>query len=82
MHLLDYDLIGYHASNLVKMDIMLNGEVVDALSIIVHKEFAYSRGKAITEKLRKLIPRQQFEVPIQAAIGNKILSRTNIKSIT
>ena len=78
---LDYDLIGYRASNLVKMDIMLNGEVVDALSIIVHKEFAYNRGKAITEKLRKLIPRQQFEVPIQAAIGNKILSRTNIKAL-
>ena len=78
---LDYDLIGYRESKLVKMDIMLNGEVVDALSIIVHKDFAYNRGKAITEKLRTLIPRQQFEVPIQAAIGNKILSRTNIKAL-
>lgn len=78
---LDYELIGYRESNLVKMDIMLNGEVVDAFSMIVHKEFAYNRGRDIVEKLRTLIPRQLFEVPIQAAVGNKILARTNIKAL-
>lgn len=78
---LDYDLIGYKESKLVKMDILLNSEKVDALSFIVHKDFAYDRGKAIVEKLKKIIPRQQFEVPIQAAIGQKIVSRTNIKSM-
>lgn len=78
---LDYELIGYRTSNLVKMDILLNSEKVDALSFIVHKEFAYERGKAIVDKLRKLIPRQQFEVPIQSAIGAKIVSRTDIKAL-
>lgn len=77
----DYELIGYKESRLVKMDILLNNEKVDALSIIVHREFAYERGKIIVDKLKTLIPRQQFEVPIQAAIGNKIVSRTNIKSM-
>ncbi|NEW62397.1 elongation factor 4 [Granulicatella sp. zg-ZJ] len=78
---LDYDMIGYRASNLVKMDILLNGDVIDAFSVIVHKEFAQNRGRASVEKLRTLIPRQLFEVPIQAAIGNKILARTNIKAL-
>ncbi|MEG0255432.1 MAG: translation elongation factor 4 [Vagococcus sp.] len=78
---LDYELIGYRPSKLVKMDILLNAENVDALSFIVHKEFAYERGKAIVDKLRKLIPRQQFEVPIQAAIGTKIVARTDIKAL-
>jgi GTP-binding protein LepA len=78
---LDYDLIGYKQSNLVKMDILLNAEIIDALSIIVHRDFAYNRGSVITSKLKKLIPQQQFEIPIQAAINNKIIARTNIKSL-
>ena len=77
----DYEIIGYKSSNLVKMDILLNGEVVDALSIIVHKDFAYKRGKAVVEQLRKLIPRQQFEVPIQACIGNKAIARADVKAV-
>ena len=78
---LDYELIGYRKSDLVKMDILLNGEMIDALSIIVHREFAYSRGQKITSKLKELLPKQQFEIPVQAAIGNKIIARTNIKSL-
>lgn len=77
----DYDFIGNRTSQLVKMDILLNGDPVDALSIIVHKDFAYERGKKVTEKLKTLIPRQQFEIPIQAAINNKIIARSDIKAM-
>ena len=77
----DYELIGYKASNLVKMDILINGESVDALSTITHKDFAYQRGKAVVENLRKLIPRQLFEVPIQAVIGTKVIARSDIKAM-
>ncbi len=77
----DYEMIGYQKSDLVKMDILLNGDLVDAFSMIVHRDFAYNRGKAIVESLRKLIPRQQFEIPIQAVIGTKAIARADIKAV-
>lgn len=78
---LDYEFIGNRASNLVKMDILLNSEPIDALSLIVHRDFAHERGKQIVRKLKDLIPRQQFEVPVQAALGNQIVARSNIKAV-
>ncbi len=77
----DYELCGYKASNLVKMDILINGEIVDALSVIVHKDFAYNRGKQIVENLKEIIPRQLFQVPIQASVGTKVIARENISAM-
>jgi GTP-binding protein LepA len=78
---LDYELSGYKKSNLTKMDILLNGEPVDALAIIVHTDFAYDRGSKMCIKLKELIPRQLFEIPVQAALGSKVIARTNIKAM-
>ncbi len=78
---LDYELIGFESSDLIRLDILLNGEVCDALSLIVHKDKAYQRGRAIVEKLKKVIPRQMFEVPIQASIGNKIIARETVSAL-
>ena len=77
----DYEICGYKESNLVKMNILLNGEIVDALSIIVHKDFAYQIGRAIVEKLKDVIPRQLFQIPIQASIGSKVIARENISAM-
>ena len=78
---LDYELCGYKESNLVKMNILLNGDIVDALSLIVHKDFAYPRGRAIVEKLKTVIPRQLFQIPIQAQVGSKVIARENISAM-
>ena len=77
----DYELCGYKESSLVKMDILLNGEIVDALSVIIHKDFAYQKGRAIVKKLRELIPRQMFQIPIQASISSKVIARENISAL-
>lgn len=78
---LDYEIKGYKPSDLVKLDIMLNNEVCDALSIIVHRDKAYARGRSIAEKLKEVIPRQMFEIPIQAAVGSKIIARETVKAL-
>ncbi|MGI5887405.1 MAG: elongation factor 4, partial [Syntrophomonadaceae bacterium] len=78
---LDYELIGYETADLVKLDIMLNGEIVDALSMIVHSDRAYYRARNVTDKLRRIIPRQMYEVAIQASIGSKIIARETIKAM-
>ncbi|MCL2375208.1 MAG: translation elongation factor 4 [Firmicutes bacterium] len=78
---LDYEIIGYKASDLVKLDILLNNDICDALSIIVHREKAYQRGRAVAEKLKEVIPRQMFEIPIQASIGHKVIARETVKAL-
>ena len=77
----DYEIIDNKPSDLVKMDILLNGEIIDALSVIVHKDFAYDRGRTITTNLKKIIPRQMFEVPVQASIGSKVIARETVKAM-
>ena len=77
----DYELKGYQRSELVKLDFLLNGDMCDALSTIVHKDRAYTKGRAVAEKLKEVIPRQQFEIPMQAAIGGKIIARETVKAV-
>ena len=77
----DYELCGYKQSDLIKRDILINGEIVDALSVIVHKDFAYDRGKKIVENLKEIIPRQLFQVPLQASVGSKVIARENISAM-
>ena len=77
----DYEIAGYRQSSLVKLDIMLNGEICDALSLIVHKDKAYARGRSIAEKLKEVIPRQMFEIPIQASVGSKVIARETVKAM-
>ena len=78
---LDYEILGYEKSDLVKLDMLLNGDVCDALSIIVHKDKAYARGRQIAERLKEVIPRQMFEIPVQAAIGGKVIARETVKAL-
>jgi GTP-binding protein LepA len=78
---MDYELLGYQADELVKVDILVNGDALDALSIIVHKEKSYARGRSLAEKLKEFVPRQQYEVAIQAAIGGKIIARETVKAL-
>jgi GTP-binding protein LepA len=78
---MDYEELGYRPANLVKVDILVNGEPVDALSLIVHRDRAQSTGRALTERLKQLIPRQMFEIPIQAAIGSNVISRESVRAM-